>query len=306
MAAEPIDAAGLMRMTRAELDELFKASPPGEIPDGEAKGTAIIRPGTLLTRALAAVVRWLCWQGKVFDARSGSLVNRISVFGVKAIKAQVYKGPSWLDQKECIVLDYSKTSRVARKVRDEIRQVAPGLYLGKVYWGRKRLIDFSVAFGRAGARSPLSASRTALILFLISLLYFAVRFNRNSPVVHAGIEDHFKYGSTGGEIEAGIPYAIWKALPGLFREHLPDRRRHPARAYEAFGFIYEDGRDLPIGVSRRNVRGLDRVFLNCAVCHAGTVRGSRGERPRIHLGMPANTVDLQAFQEFLFRCAEDR
>ncbi len=64
----------------------------------------------------------------------------------KAIVAQVYKGPSWLDQKECIVLDYSQTSTVAQWVRDEIRMIAPNLYLGKVYWEKKRLIDFALEF----------------------------------------------------------------------------------------------------------------------------------------------------------------
>ena len=53
---------------------------------------------------------------------------------------------SWFDQKECIVLDYSKTSLLAQWIRDEIREVAPGIYLGMVYWGKKRLIDFALEF----------------------------------------------------------------------------------------------------------------------------------------------------------------
>jgi len=28
----------------------------------------------------------------------------------------------------------------------EIRQIEPGLYLGKVYWEKKRLIDFALKF----------------------------------------------------------------------------------------------------------------------------------------------------------------
>jgi hypothetical protein len=72
--------------------------------------------------------------------------GRITSFGLNAIIAKVYKGPSWLDSKECIVLDYSETSLVAGWIRDEIRQIGPGLYLGKVYGGRKRLIDFALKF----------------------------------------------------------------------------------------------------------------------------------------------------------------
>jgi len=39
---------------------------------------------------------------------------------------------------------YSRTSIVARWVRDEVRQVGPGLWLGKVFMGRWRAIDFAV------------------------------------------------------------------------------------------------------------------------------------------------------------------
>jgi hypothetical protein len=51
-----------------------------------------------------------------------------------------------MDGKECIVLDYSETSLVARWIRDEIRQIGPKMYLGKVYWDKKRLIDFALDF----------------------------------------------------------------------------------------------------------------------------------------------------------------
>ena len=38
------------------------------------------------------------------------------------------------------------TSLVAQWTRDEIRQIGPGLYLGKVYWNQKRLMDFALKF----------------------------------------------------------------------------------------------------------------------------------------------------------------
>ena len=44
------------------------------------------------------------------------------------------------------MLDYSETSLVAHWIRDEIRLISPQLYLGKVYWDRKRLIDFALKF----------------------------------------------------------------------------------------------------------------------------------------------------------------
>ena len=140
------DVAQLLTMDQKALDELFTASPAGDIPDGPAKGTAIIAPGTRYTAEIAEVVNHFGWQGKVFDAKKGLLKNSITLFHVQAIVARVYKGPSWLDGKECIVLDYSETSVVAHYVRDEIRLIGPGFYLGKVYWDKDRLIDFCLQF----------------------------------------------------------------------------------------------------------------------------------------------------------------
>jgi hypothetical protein len=140
------DVAKFLTMTQPELDALFTNSPVGDIPNGEADGTAIVAPGTHFSPTIAKFINHFAWQGKVFDAKKGFLKNRILPFGLNAIIAKVYKGPSWLDGKECIVLDYSDTSIVAQWIRDEIRQIEPGLYLGKVYWEKSRLIDFALKF----------------------------------------------------------------------------------------------------------------------------------------------------------------
>lgn len=136
----------LLELPQAKLDELFTASQAGPIPNGEARGTAIIAPGTQFSSETAAFINLFAWQGKVFDAKMGLLKNKILPFGINAIVARVYTGPSWLDGKECIVLDYSETSTVAQWVRDEIRMIQPNFYLGKVYWNKVRLIDFALEF----------------------------------------------------------------------------------------------------------------------------------------------------------------
>ena len=82
----------------------------------------------------------------MFESIKGALRNKFLPLGLNAIIAKVYKAESWLDGKECIVLDYSDTSLVAHWVRDEIREISMGVYLGKVYWSDKRLIDFALEF----------------------------------------------------------------------------------------------------------------------------------------------------------------
>jgi len=141
-----VDVPELLRMSQDELDALFRQSEAGEIPRGEAEGTVLIQPGTDLAGPAAKVVHFLVWQGKVFDPDKGELRNEVLPFGLHAIRAKVYRDASWLDDKEAIILDYSDTSLVAHWIRDEIRTVGPGVYLGLVYWGRDKLLHFALKF----------------------------------------------------------------------------------------------------------------------------------------------------------------
>jgi hypothetical protein len=141
------DVNQLLTMPAPDLDALFAKSPPGPIPDGTADGTAIIAPGTPYSQRIASVINHFAWQGKTFDGKHGKLRNRITLFGLNAILAEVYVGNSLADNKPCIVLDYSNTSTVAEHVRDEIRLIAPNTYLGKVYWDDKPTIHFALQFG---------------------------------------------------------------------------------------------------------------------------------------------------------------
>jgi hypothetical protein len=141
-----LDVHDLLDMSAEQLDDLFRASSAGEIPDGEAEGTVLVAPGTSLSEPAAKLVHLIAWQGKVFDRDEGELRNEILPFGLKAVRAKVYKDESWLDGKEAIILDYSKTSVVAQWIRDEIREVAPRLYLGLVFWEKAKILHFSLKF----------------------------------------------------------------------------------------------------------------------------------------------------------------
>jgi hypothetical protein len=136
--------------------------------------------------------------------------------------------------------------------------------------------------------------------FVLSLVgcYLVRVFALSEPVVYNDIQEHFKYGSIGSEPVNGLPYWIWKVLPEMFPEKLP------GNGYASLGFVFEPGHDLPIGFSKRRVI-IDRVGLNCAICHTGTVRDTPASAPRIVLGMPANTFDLQAYFRFISACAAD-
>ena len=147
----PYTVSQLLAMSSEQLDRLFSDSPAGDIPNGSAKGTAIIAPGTKFSQEIAEIIGVFAWEGKTFDAQRGVLRNRILPIGLNAIVATVYKAASWLDNKECIVLDYSETSLVAHWIRDEIRLISPNFYLGRVYWDRNPLIHFALEFQQTDA-----------------------------------------------------------------------------------------------------------------------------------------------------------
>ncbi|MBZ5617979.1 MAG: c-type cytochrome [Acidobacteriia bacterium] len=175
----------------------------------------------------------------------------------------------------------------------------------------------------------IRGSLLLIVLSIAAIVYW--RYIRESPVDYASDIEHFKYGSIGADSDAGIPYWVWRVMPQVCPGHLP----HPAAfralpadeqsglaGYQQFGFLIEEGKDRPIGFSMRRVQ-IDRVGLDCAACHSSSVRVSEGMDPaRIYpagyvqyldssksrvliFGMPANTVDLQGYFEFLFACAAD-
>lgn len=122
----------LVRMSRPELESLYRQAQAGPVPAGFVRGRAIFKPGSRLTVPASRVTRVL-WQGKVFQG-DGMMVNR--VFGLRAVHARVYPGTSWLDGQPAIILDYCGTSRLFPNVRDEVREVCPGLYVGLTYLRR--------------------------------------------------------------------------------------------------------------------------------------------------------------------------
>ena len=142
----PLTATDLLAMTRDELDELFRRADAGPIPSGEGHGTAIFAPDRSVSDVAAKLAHLIAWKGKVFDPERGELRNKIGPTGALAIRAKVYHGESWFDRAPSIVLDYSDTSLVAHWIRDEIRLVAPDLYLGIVYWDHDRILHFSLQF----------------------------------------------------------------------------------------------------------------------------------------------------------------
>jgi mono/diheme cytochrome c family protein len=117
--------------------------------------------------------------------------------------------------------------------------------------------------------------------------------------ITADRRDNFIYGSIGTEKAVGIPYWVWLALPRMFPEYLPG-----PGGYAALGFPWEEGREMPVGFSKKTV-GYVRVAGNCALCHAASYRKDLQDVPAVAPARSAHAVNSTRLLLFFARCAKD-
>ena len=112
-----------------ELEGLFRHGTANGIPIGYGRGRPlfVVDAGNPQRRAkLTGVV----WKGKHFFP-DGHMVNQWAVG--RAVKAPVRIDPSWLDGQPCVHVDYPPGAPIFGNTRDELRELAPGLFLGRYY-----------------------------------------------------------------------------------------------------------------------------------------------------------------------------
>lgn len=119
----------LRRMTPDQLRATFLAAEMGTPLVGAARGRLVSladRRGPVKTGLTNAA-----WKGKTAEP-DGTFVNRWAG-GVMAIGSRYEVGPSLLDGRPALVVEYTPGTPILGKTRDELREVAPGLYLGPLY-----------------------------------------------------------------------------------------------------------------------------------------------------------------------------
>ncbi len=134
-------------MSVSELDAVYRGGcvPYSlEVLDGDLRGRVLTMVGPGGKPPLLDLVRgieasdWFPWRGKTFSAASpteGGGINRIQL--PKAAAREWFPfatsfGRSAIDDEPCILLDYDRGGNpwLIRKIRDELREVAPKLFLG--------------------------------------------------------------------------------------------------------------------------------------------------------------------------------
>ncbi|MBK4215042.1 hypothetical protein JJJ17_03780 [Paracoccus caeni] len=111
----------------------------------------------------------------------------------------------------------------------------------------------------------------------------------------------FNHGSIGNEETQGIPYWIWRVLPQVFPDLLPDG----GDGYAAFGVYWQRGQELPVGFSRMTLGAIPRVAPNCAFCHQGSYRLTEQMPARLVSAGAGTRVNVQAYLRFLIAAGQD-
>jgi hypothetical protein len=140
-------ALALPRMTADQLASVYSEGATVPLPHGDARGIAMLFRTAASRRCLPRRRAW-SGKGKSVDASAGTLVNR--VFGLRLIPAKVYEGESWFDNGRAIIIDYQDTSWSFFYMRDEVRRIADGLFLGRSYYRKgpqgKYVLSFAMDF----------------------------------------------------------------------------------------------------------------------------------------------------------------
>jgi len=139
----------LARLDAAALEGLYRGGRMFDLRalDGAPEGRMLAlvgplgRPGPRQTLASLARAKHFPWYGKSFQADTptvGEGTNRVVLLGDK-YRFETRVDPSAIDGEPCILLDYDLPANpfFIRAIRDELRQVGPGLYLGPAMLGQE-------------------------------------------------------------------------------------------------------------------------------------------------------------------------
>jgi hypothetical protein len=128
----PLTLHQLKKLSECELTQQFEQAPsPNMVPAGYAKGRVLLMTNAKFPR-LKARLAGSFWKGKHFDADgTGEFINQF--VGFQALRSKAELGTSQHDGKPCIVIEYPPDTPLFGNNRDELREIAPGLYLARLY-----------------------------------------------------------------------------------------------------------------------------------------------------------------------------
>lgn len=146
-------------------------------------------------------------------------------------------------------------------------------------------------------RKPLGTGVAVVLIGFLGYTAWDNLLRKYPDPVYENAEEHYKYGAIGLAAESRIPLYLFEVLPEICAG-----MQNGVKQWSDLGFVFEPGMDTPIGLAKRHI-GYPSVEGTCSLCHTGEYRKAADDVPVPMLASPANTLDLQRFQWFLYDCA---
>lgn len=162
--ATPLTALDrLLAAPAHELEELYRGArvPRLDVVRGDLRGRMLAWPSLDPHPVIASVFRTLAgsnvfpWRGKSFEAAPpfgrGEGVNRIFTDKLRLFRFETFVAKSRAGDFEALQLDYDlpENPPPIRRIKDEIRELEPGLWLGQAYFQAKKGAILWLYFGLA-------------------------------------------------------------------------------------------------------------------------------------------------------------
>jgi hypothetical protein len=120
----------LQRLSPEQVQELYRQAELGTPLVGCARGRLLFLTDEKMPRLKVRLGNSV-WRGKAAE-EDGYFINRWPG-RIRWIDSHYVIGPSWVDGKPSVIMEYAPGTALFWNMHDELREVAPGLYLGPVY-----------------------------------------------------------------------------------------------------------------------------------------------------------------------------
>jgi hypothetical protein len=150
-----------------ELQRLYVGARAPRIDEvaGDLHGRMLAWPSLETRPGVAAAIRSFAgsrafpWRGKSFHPRSldeGEGINRVVRDRLRLFRFETFIGPSRAGDFDALQLDYDLRGNppVIRSIKDEIRELEPGLWLGQAWLKTKKREILWLYFALASATPP--------------------------------------------------------------------------------------------------------------------------------------------------------
>jgi hypothetical protein len=126
----PLTLDQLQKMSIEELTAIFTQAELYGPFAGVARGRLLTLTDPKRPRLKVRMANSV-WRGKAAE-EDGHFINRW-IGGVRWIGSEYVIGPSWIDGKPAVIMEYPPGTPLFANMHDELREICPGLFMGPIF-----------------------------------------------------------------------------------------------------------------------------------------------------------------------------